>query len=269
MHVCVSMHVVVGIHSKKKAVGIVGTRFFGLWIVVSMVLHTLVMATWNAPLREPVSDAAKASFVVTFASLPVGPVGKIAPVANHDVAQPTEPAEDFAEKQSMSTPGTAETTDESRTMIRTSSGGRSTVASETNAQNRELEAALAEYDRDQAELDRELAANANGLTMVKTTMPNADQVRTRLVADLDKAFQPYPLLARQHGWQGLVVLALTVEKDGRITNIRITRSSGNSVLDGHAVESLRKVQQLQLAKGWRLPDSLPLELPVKYVLPNI
>lgn len=257
--------------SKKNSVADVGTRSFSLWVIVSLAFHAFAMTTWVRPVQEPVSDVAKPSFVVTFASLPVGPVGKLAPVAKHDSLAPDE-LNPTPSSQPMRQPAGAATRGlrgEDPTAVLTSASGGSSAPTDVADKSRELEAALAEFDRDQAELNQALSALANGQTMVASTTPNANQVRTRLVADLNRFINPYPSVAKGHAWEGQVVLGVTVETDGRLSDIRILRSSGNSVLDRHAVDSLRKVQQFHVASGWRLPASLPLELPVTYDLTNI
>ncbi len=53
----------------------------------------------------------------------------------------------------------------------------------------------------------------------------------------------YPAAARVRGWQGAVELSVTVAADGRVSEVRITRSSGYAVLDAAAVNAVR---------GWRI-----------------
>ncbi len=72
----------------------------------------------------------------------------------------------------------------------------------------------------------------------------------------------YPMLARQRNWQGEVLLAFRLEQDGRISDARIARSSGHSLLDQAALNALGTVGTL----GEMLPRSLTLELPVIYRL---
>lgn len=72
----------------------------------------------------------------------------------------------------------------------------------------------------------------------------------------------YPMLARQRNWQGEVLLAFRLEQDGRISDARVARSSGHSLLDQAALNALGTVGTL----GEMLPRSLTLELPVIYRL---
>ena len=46
----------------------------------------------------------------------------------------------------------------------------------------------------------------------------------------------YPRVAIDNVWQGEVVLAMAIGDDGRITSLRVTKSSGHRVLDDQALE---------------------------------
>lgn len=50
----------------------------------------------------------------------------------------------------------------------------------------------------------------------------------------------YPRIARKNGWQGRVLLAVSVGRDGRATSVRVRRSSGHAVLDRAALSTVRR-----------------------------
>ncbi len=50
----------------------------------------------------------------------------------------------------------------------------------------------------------------------------------------------YPRFARKMGWEGKVVVSFVIREDGTVTNIKIVKSSGFSLLDKNAVESIKK-----------------------------
>lgn len=77
------------------------------------------------------------------------------------------------------------------------------------------------------------------------------EIQHQLVAAMLPYFD-YPLFARRQGWQGEVQLAVHVARDGRLTALRLARSSGYPILDAAALESLGKVH--------RLPDSATRQL---------
>ena len=49
----------------------------------------------------------------------------------------------------------------------------------------------------------------------------------------------YPRLARKRGYQGTVVLDVLVDQNGRVVDIRLFTSSGHSILDRKAMESIK------------------------------
>ena len=87
-------------------------------------------------------------------------------------------------------------------------------------------------------------------------------LRRRLAAQFD-----YPWLARRRGWEGQVTLAMRVEDNGRLSNLRVVRTSGHGVLDRSALESARRIGALPEARGWlQHGRSLDLQIPVQYRL---
>ncbi|MBW1706030.1 MAG: energy transducer TonB [Deltaproteobacteria bacterium] len=51
----------------------------------------------------------------------------------------------------------------------------------------------------------------------------------------------YPKIARKRGYQGTVVIEVLVDRDGRVGDLRVSESSGYSILDRAAMASV---------KGW-------------------
>jgi protein TonB len=49
----------------------------------------------------------------------------------------------------------------------------------------------------------------------------------------------YPLAARKRGFQGTVVLEVHVDRQGRVADLRLSASSGYSVLDQAAMASVK------------------------------
>jgi protein TonB len=75
----------------------------------------------------------------------------------------------------------------------------------------------------------------------------------------------YPPLAREKGYEGTVYLRALVERDGRVGNLLIDRSSGHEILDKAAVDSVRGWTFLPAQKDGKPVASWVL-LPVKFVL---
>lgn len=75
----------------------------------------------------------------------------------------------------------------------------------------------------------------------------------------------YPPIAREKGYQGTVYIRAFVERDGRVGNLAVDRSSGYEILDRAAVESVREWTFLPAQKDQKPVASWVL-LPVKFVL---
>lgn len=76
----------------------------------------------------------------------------------------------------------------------------------------------------------------------------------------------YPPLARRQGWEGKVIVSLTVDADGHLHPTRIARSSGYALLDADALDTLRRIGALPQARAWLHGRALDLDLPVVYRL---
>jgi protein TonB len=50
----------------------------------------------------------------------------------------------------------------------------------------------------------------------------------------------YPLIARKKGWQGTVIVSFVVCTDGKVQDVQIKESSGFSILDQSAVNTIKK-----------------------------
>jgi protein TonB len=50
----------------------------------------------------------------------------------------------------------------------------------------------------------------------------------------------FPELARQNGWYGTVLLKLWIDEGGRVTDVRVEKSSGYGVLDAAAVNAVKR-----------------------------
>lgn len=76
---------------------------------------------------------------------------------------------------------------------------------------------------------------------------------------------PYPESARRRGWEGLVLLTVSVRADGLVEEVRLKTSSGYSMLDERALETVR---------GWRFspaqrggsPVAATVDVPLRFQL---
>ncbi|MCA9219007.1 MAG: energy transducer TonB [Planctomycetales bacterium] len=75
----------------------------------------------------------------------------------------------------------------------------------------------------------------------------------------------YPELARQRGWQGTVLLRLSIDESGQVVRVEIARTSGYDLLDAEAVTTVRQWQAAPARRRGR-PVSMDVYLPVRFVL---
>jgi periplasmic protein TonB len=79
-------------------------------------------------------------------------------------------------------------------------------------------------------------------------------------------FRYYPDQARRDRIQGIVQLVFAMERDGTVRDIWVRASSGSSILDSAAIETVRDAQPLPRIPA-DLPDQLNVLIPVAFALP--
>ena len=121
----------------------------------------------------------------------------------------------------------------------------------------------------QDEIISEVIATAHIETVTPQQASLPAQTSSLLRADLERAFALhfyYPRIAIKRGWQGDVHISLRIESNGQLSEIRILRGSGYSLLDKSAMQSINKVEILPAAIALLDGNSLDLILPVEYRL---
>ncbi len=75
----------------------------------------------------------------------------------------------------------------------------------------------------------------------------------------------YPEMARQQGYEGVVLVAAEILADGRVGKAVISKSSGYAILDQTAIKAV-KAWKFEPAKKSGIPYKTWAELPIKFVL---
>lgn len=75
----------------------------------------------------------------------------------------------------------------------------------------------------------------------------------------------YPHMARMNHWEGKVVLRAVIRDDGQVLMVDVHESSGRSVLDNDAIETLRKASPLTLEHPLGKPQ-VAILMPISYSL---
>lgn len=84
----------------------------------------------------------------------------------------------------------------------------------------------------------------------------------QLLAHLEK-YRRYPAAARARREQGVVHVRFRINREGRLLSTEVLRSSGSTVLDRAALDTLRRAQPLPAIPPEK-PDSLELTVPVEF-----
>ncbi|MDD2963343.1 MAG: energy transducer TonB [Bacteroidales bacterium] len=91
--------------------------------------------------------------------------------------------------------------------------------------------------------------------------PGGDAARMKFLRDNIK----YPQIARESGIQGTVYVTFVVEKDGRVTDIRVLRGIGGGC-DEEAVRVIKAMPRWQPGKQRGKPVRVQFNMPIKFTL---
>jgi protein TonB len=88
----------------------------------------------------------------------------------------------------------------------------------------------------------------------------ADSLHRRIIE-----LRHYPSTARLNGWEGKVVLKVSIRQDGQLKDVEVVKSSGHESLDQAAMEAVRRACPLHMKQEVHAP-MVVLHLPVSYSL---
>ena len=106
-------------------------------------------------------------------------------------------------------------------------------------------------------------------TPAATPPPPDPRLLTRYGDTLSEHFagaQTYPRLAAMRGWEGEVLLRLTIGPGGNLLSVRVLRSSGHEILDRHAVALVEGSGPLPRPPRGSDRQDLEITVPVRYRL---
>ena len=104
----------------------------------------------------------------------------------------------------------------------------------------------------------------DGAKLVRDSIADRKGLRTR--ARMIKSEQPpYPKMARERGWEGTVMLRLTINTRGMVEKVKTQKSSGHTELDESAMQSV-KGWRFDPAKDGEFPVSTVVDLPIRFNL---
>jgi protein TonB len=100
-----------------------------------------------------------------------------------------------------------------------------------------------------------------------TALPESFQSYANRLVLLIAANRAYPRAARIQGVQGSVVVALTLDRNGRLLESHIFTSSGSDILDEAALGTVRRSQPFPPFPSDYPKERADFRLPLRYVLP--
>lgn len=101
--------------------------------------------------------------------------------------------------------------------------------------------------------------------VLKAMVPGSGNISKSKVG-LGRTLPPiYPRIARESGWEGTVLVRVTVQPDGSPESIKIRKSSGHVALDRAALEAVKKWRFLP-AKDGNIPIRSVVEIPINFDL---
>jgi protein TonB len=113
------------------------------------------------------------------------------------------------------------------------------------------------------EMDEEESGEAEIFTVVEESpgFPGGDVARIRYLQENIR----YPQMARESGIQGTVYVTFVVEKDGRVTDVRILRGIGGGC-DEEAIRVINAMPRWNPGKQRGKPVRVQFNMPIKFTL---
>ena len=115
--------------------------------------------------------------------------------------------------------------------------------------------------------DEVIGTDQDGIVIFKVVdqMPEFPGGVNAFVLYLQKNLR-YPMKARKNGIEGRVLVQFVVEKDGRISDIDVIRSSGNEMLDKEAVRVIHSMPRWKPGSNKGKPVRVSYTAPINFRL---
>lgn len=101
-------------------------------------------------------------------------------------------------------------------------------------------------------------------TLIRDSIADEKGILTS-VQPLKAERPPYPRFAREQGWEGVVVLRLMVNRNGTVDAVHTQKSSGYSIIDESAEQTVQH-WQFKPAKDGEIPIAVTVDLPIRFDL---
>ena len=101
--------------------------------------------------------------------------------------------------------------------------------------------------------------------VVVETMPEFPGGQQAMMRFIGENIQ-YPVIAQENGIQGRVICQFVIEKDGKVTDIQVIRSSGHAFLDKEAIRVINSMPKWKPGKERGKPVRVKYTIPVNFRL---
>ena len=115
-----------------------------------------------------------------------------------------------------------------------------------------------------SKFDKESKLNTN------ITSPTSKNIKSKAqykIGTIENPHPEYPIIARKKGWQGRLLLAVHIDKNGKVLNIYVKETSGFEVLDRVSVKTIRDWKFLPARYGDNNVED-KINIPVSFKLIN-
>jgi len=119
--------------------------------------------------------------------------------------------------------------------------------------------------RNKASRYRDNSASEASISKLATTPLSGDRI-SRVIHHLLTAKFIYPPLALRQGYQGQVMVTVSIQADGEITDVTVAHSSGYRILDLAAVKSVQAIHRAPQLRQWLRGQTISINVPVIYRL---
>ena len=117
-----------------------------------------------------------------------------------------------------------------------------------------------------ASVPRDFKSSAPGSNISGDELTKILGEYTRKVRDKIAQVKRFPRLARDRGYEGQPVVAFTLKKDGSLLDYSLAVTSGHSILDKSALETVKKAVPYPGIPGKLNLETINLKLPISYIL---
>ena len=109
--------------------------------------------------------------------------------------------------------------------------------------------------------NQEVGKNINSMNNSKKVFSKA----TYKLGSKKNPHPPYPMIARKEGWQGKLILNVFVNKNGKVKNVELLKSSGYKILDNVSLQTVKTWSFKPAKLGKRYVED-NIKIPMRFVL---